>query len=164
METPCHCVIAATDLRVFNSFSMVYSDTNKHNDAFISFNWVQKGTSYIQLIFSHFSGRFGKVHKCTDNKSRLRLAAKIISSRSAKERVSAPSLTFFSVQETVKVSRSELWNFSCLAGNGAEWDRSNEPAESPQHPSAVWCLRDQKSNSVGTGVVSITQVVTYIFF
>ncbi|KAF4077955.1 hypothetical protein AMELA_G00193800 [Ameiurus melas] len=31
-------------------------------------------------------GRFGKVHKCTDNKSRLRLAAKIISSRNAKER------------------------------------------------------------------------------
>ncbi|KAI4897336.1 hypothetical protein NFI96_015485, partial [Prochilodus magdalenae] len=31
-------------------------------------------------------GRFGKVHKCTDNKTSLRLAAKIISARGAKER------------------------------------------------------------------------------
>ncbi|KAM9445724.1 myosin light chain kinase 2, skeletal/cardiac muscle [Clarias gariepinus] len=31
-------------------------------------------------------GRFGKVHKCTENKTGLRLAAKIISTRSAKER------------------------------------------------------------------------------
>ncbi|MCJ8741439.1 hypothetical protein PDJAM_G00070620 [Pangasius djambal] len=31
-------------------------------------------------------GRFGKVHKCTDTKTGLRLAAKIISSRSARER------------------------------------------------------------------------------
>ncbi|XP_076874777.1 myosin light chain kinase 2, skeletal/cardiac muscle [Brachyhypopomus gauderio] len=31
-------------------------------------------------------GRFGKVHKCTDNNTGLRLAAKIISVRSAKER------------------------------------------------------------------------------
>ncbi|XP_046724938.1 myosin light chain kinase 2, skeletal/cardiac muscle isoform X1 [Silurus meridionalis] len=31
-------------------------------------------------------GRFGKVHKCTENKTGLRLAAKIISSRSAKEK------------------------------------------------------------------------------
>ncbi|XP_036448381.1 myosin light chain kinase 2, skeletal/cardiac muscle [Colossoma macropomum] len=31
-------------------------------------------------------GRFGKVHKCTDTKTGLRLAAKIISARSAKER------------------------------------------------------------------------------
>ncbi|XP_072553531.1 myosin light chain kinase 2, skeletal/cardiac muscle [Salminus brasiliensis] len=31
-------------------------------------------------------GRFGKVHRCTDNKTGLRLAAKIISARGAKER------------------------------------------------------------------------------
>ncbi|XP_049319185.1 myosin light chain kinase 2, skeletal/cardiac muscle isoform X1 [Astyanax mexicanus] len=34
-------------------------------------------------------GRFGKVHKCTDNKTGLRLAAKLISARGAKDRETA---------------------------------------------------------------------------
>lgn len=34
-----------------------------------------------------YSGRFGKVHKCTENATGLRLAAKIISTRSPKEKV-----------------------------------------------------------------------------
>lgn len=33
------------------------------------------------------SGRFGKVHKCTENATGLRLAAKIISTRTPKEKV-----------------------------------------------------------------------------
>ncbi|XP_066528470.1 myosin light chain kinase 2, skeletal/cardiac muscle, partial [Hoplias malabaricus] len=49
-------------------------------------------------------GRFGKVHKCTDNKTGLRLAAKIINARSPKER----EMTLNEIQVMNQLSHSNI--------------------------------------------------------
>uniref|UniRef100_A0A672N4T5 Probable WRKY transcription factor 19 n=1 Tax=Sinocyclocheilus grahami TaxID=75366 RepID=A0A672N4T5_SINGR len=53
-------------------------------------------------------GRFGKVHKCTETKTGMRLAAKIINTRNARERVSRSDLCAYPQQcaprEKLKVS------------------------------------------------------------
>lgn len=64
--------------------------------------WGRSLSYYSQLLlnfrfFFPLSGRFGKVHRCTEKSSGLRLAAKVINTRNAKEKVRTWSMCVYVV-------------------------------------------------------------------
>lgn len=65
------------------------SDKSSHDFYWIIIDLIELSNRFWYVCV--FSGRFGKVHKCTENKTGMRLAAKIINTRNAKERVSTPA-------------------------------------------------------------------------